>query len=74
MIKYRFEIIHRNKWMIEASRILKQMDLECEVGIKDTIYFTSKIDHSIVKLKKGLKKCFSSMDMELMQIEGGKIE
>lgn len=73
-MKYRFEIIYRNNYMKEASRLLKNMDLECEVGIKDTVTFTSKNNPSISKIKENFKTAFESCDMELMHIEGGKIE
>ncbi len=60
--------------MKEASRLLLNMDLQCEVGIQESIEFTSTIDQPIPKLKDALKQAFESCEMELLHIEGGKIE
>jgi hypothetical protein len=60
--------------MKEASHFLKKCDIDCEVGIKDTFTFTCKQDKSVQELKEVLSIAFESCNMELIHIEGGKIE
>ncbi len=74
-MKYRFEVIYRNKYMKEASRLLKKMDLDIgDVGISQVFTFTSKIDNEVSKIKEDLKKVFLDCDLEILHIEGGKLE
>lgn len=61
--------------MKEAARLLKTMDLDMgDVGIKEVFTFTSQDNPSVSKVKEEIKKAFDSSDLELLHIEGGKIE
>lgn len=74
-MKYRFEVIYRNKYMKEASRLLKTCDLDIgDVGIKETFTFTSKNDAPVQDVKEVIIKAFEDSELEILNIEGGKIE
>jgi hypothetical protein len=74
-MKYRFKVIYATKSIKEASRLMRQLDLDMgEIGIEQTIEFTSKNDLEINLLKEKLRLSFESCEYELMHIEGGKIE
>ena len=60
--------------MKDASQFLKKCDIDCDIGIKDTITFTCKQDSPVQELKEALSIAFESCDMEIIHIEGGKIE
>lgn len=61
--------------MKKASDLLKTMDFDMgEVGIQDIITFTSKVELEVVHIKEVLGKAFESSELEILKIEGGKVE
>lgn len=74
-MKYRFEVVYRTEYMKKASELLKKLDLDIgDVGIKECFVFTSKNDVPVSEVKEQIKKAFESCYIELLHIEGGKIE
>ena len=74
-MKYRFKIIHQNKWVKDSSEFLSKMDLGFEgFGITEIIEFTSKKDLDINQIKEKIKEAIESCEGKLLHIEGGKIE
>lgn len=73
--KYRFKIIWQDKYMNKASEFMKKCDLDVgEVGIVETFTFSCEKDIAITELKEKLKFALESCDMNVLHIEGGKIE
>lgn len=74
-MKYRFEVIYTNEYVKRASELMKKLDLDMgEIGFQEVFTFTTKKDLSIQKIKEDLKKCFELSDLEILKIEGGKVE
>ena len=74
-MKYRFEVIYQNKCIKEASRLMKTLDFDIgDVGIKQSFTFTSQKDTPICEIKQHIKKAFEYSELEIINIEGGKIE
>ncbi len=73
--RYRFKIIIQEKYMKKASRLMRTLDLDIgEVGIEHIFTFTSEKDFPISQVKEDIRKCFEDTEIELLFIEGGKIE
>ncbi len=60
--------------MKDASEFLSKCDIDADVGIKDTITFICNQNKSVPELKQAFSIAFKACEMELMHIEGGKVE
>jgi len=73
--KYKFEVIYQTKEMKLANRFLDDCDVDSgKIGIKEKICFTASPEKDIQFFKELIKQAFESCEMELLHIEGGKIE
>lgn len=74
-MKYIFEVIYRNELMKKVSDFMKQLDLDIgEIGVKEVFSFTTQKDLTVQQIKEKLKEIFEYSDLELLKIEGGKVE
>ncbi len=74
-MKYRFDVVHRSKYMKTANEFLKSCDIDIgEIGIRESFAFSSDTDKSIEEIKADIRKAFELCEMELLHIEGGKVE
>jgi len=74
-MKYRFEVIYQNKYMKQSNEFLKTCDINIgDIGIKEVFTFTTNTPKSIQEIKEDIKRCFDLCEMELLNIEGGKVE
>jgi hypothetical protein len=71
-MKYRFQILYRNKFMKKASESMRSIGFDdTEIGYKEVLTLTTKEEKSISEVKEHIRKCFEECEMELMHIEGG---
>lgn len=74
-MKYRFKIIYQTLQLKKVSSFMKQLDLNTgDIGIEEEFEFFTYKDYEIPKLKEALVSAFEACDMEILRIEGGKIE
>jgi hypothetical protein len=75
MIVYRFKITYASKKMQQISEFLKKCNLgDKEFAIQETYEITTKDDHPVDKIKKGLTWAFEQTEAKVFEIKGGKIE
>jgi len=75
MIKWRFETILQPKYFKQASEFLKKVDIgDFEMGYEQVFTFSSKKDLDINDVKNHIKLACEDCDVNLLHIEGGKIE
>ena len=74
-MKYRFEIIYQPLHFKQASALMRKLDLDIgEVGIHETFLFTTKENIEVSIIKEKLLEVFKLSGLELLNIEGGKVE
>lgn len=68
-MKYRVDLVYRNKYMKQASEFLKKCDMDIgDVGIKETFTFSSQKCPTIEKVKEEVLKSFDGSDLEILDI------
>lgn len=73
-MKYRFKVIYQTSQLKEVSKMMRQLDQNTgEIGLQEEFEFSGE-DKPIPELKEILVKTFEACEVEILFIEGGKIE
>lgn len=74
-MKYRFEVTYQNKACKDLSNFMKKCDVDIGgISLSEVFTFTCVKDKPITLLKKDLVEAFFHSGLEVVHIEGGKIE
>ncbi len=75
MFKYRFKAIIQDKYMKESCEFLQKCDLGIgEVGVQYVFTFTSEKDLLALDIKEHFGVIFKELELQLLHLEGGKVE
>jgi hypothetical protein len=75
MFKYKFKAIVQDNQMKELREFMRKLDLNIgEIGLQLVFTFSSKSDHDIPYIKEHLKMGFEYCNINLIHLDGKKIE